>query len=90
VSISRQCSCYHEAGHAVAWVVNGYSLRLVVGHSAAVLSPDKQSVWDEPLGDPNNLPVYLTRLQKRARSGGRHGSGDKESALFRALQERLQ
>jgi hypothetical protein len=29
-----------------------------------------QSVWDEPLGDPSNLPVYLTRLQKRARSGG--------------------
>ena len=70
MSISRQCSCLHEAGHAVAWVANGYSLRLVVGHSAALLSPDKQSVWDEPLGDPNNLPVYLTRLHKRARSGG--------------------
>ena len=45
-------------------------LRLVVGHSAAVLGPDKQSAWDETLGDPDNLPVYLTRLQKRARSGG--------------------
>jgi hypothetical protein len=70
MSLSRQCSCHHEAGHAVAWIANGYSLRLVVGHSAAVLSPEKRSVWDEALGDPSNYPAYATQCIRRARSGG--------------------
>jgi hypothetical protein len=70
MSLSRQCSCHHEAGHAVAWIANGYSLRLVVGHSAAVLSPEKQSVWDEALGDPNNRPAYLTQCYRRLKAGG--------------------
>ncbi len=68
--VSRQCSCHHEAGHAVAWVANGYSLRLVVGHSAEGLSPEKRSVWDQALGDPSNYPAYATQGIRRARSGG--------------------
>jgi|GEM_PF-4383440 hypothetical protein len=70
MSVSRQCSCHHEAGHAVAWIANGYSLRLVVGHSAEGLSPEKQSVWEEALGDPSNYPAYATQCIRRARSGG--------------------
>jgi hypothetical protein len=69
MSLSRQCSCHHEAGHAVAWIANGYSLQLVVGHSAEELSPEKRSVWDKALGDPNG-PGYLTQCYRRLKSGG--------------------
>jgi hypothetical protein len=70
MSLSGQCSCHHEAGHAVAWVANGYSLRLVVGHSAEGLSPEKRSVWEEALRDPNNHSAYWTQCQRRLKSGG--------------------
>jgi len=70
MSVSRQCSCHHEAGHALAWIANGYSLRLVVGHSPEVLGPEKQSVWEEALGDPNDRSAYWTQCQRRLKSGG--------------------
>jgi hypothetical protein len=40
--ISRNCSCCHEAGHAVAWVVNGDRLLLVVGYRDAPMTPEQQ------------------------------------------------
>lgn len=46
MSVSRRCSCYHEAGHAVAWVVNGDELLLVIGCGDVTLTPDQQAIWE--------------------------------------------
>lgn len=46
MSISRDCSCYHEAGHAVGWVANGDRLLLVVGYKEALaqMTPEQQEI----------------------------------------------
>lgn len=44
--MSRECSCCHEAGHAVAWVANGDRLLLVVGYREAFaeMTPQQQEI----------------------------------------------
>lgn len=50
MSMSRECSCCHEAGHAAAWIANGDRLLLVVGYKEAFaqVAPEQ---WDICLGD---------------------------------------
>jgi hypothetical protein len=43
--ISRECSCYHEAGHAVAWVANGDGLVMVVGYRDAPMEAAQRELY---------------------------------------------
>jgi len=71
MSLSRQCSCYHEAGHAVAWVVNGDSLLLVVGHGDARLTSEQEALRNAVLvSHKDDHLAFVNRLLQRRRSAG--------------------
>ena len=45
--IQRRRYCYHEAGHAVAWLVNGDTIQLVVGDPDAPLTEDQERMREQ-------------------------------------------
>lgn len=70
MSLSPECSCCHEAGHAVAWVVNGDQLLLVIGRSDANLTPEQESVRDGSIVGAGGGTVDLVNQLFRARRSG--------------------
>jgi hypothetical protein len=70
MSLSPECSCCHEAGHAVAWVVNGDQLLLVVGRADANLTPEQESLRDESIIGAGGSTVDVINQLIRARHSG--------------------
>jgi hypothetical protein len=71
MSLSPKCSCCHEAGHAVAWVVNGDQLVLVVGRTDANLTPEQESLRNESIiGAGGSTVEVINQLFRARRSGG--------------------
>jgi len=69
MSLSPQCSCLHEAGHAVAWVVNGDHLLLVIGYAGANLTPKQADVWNGAIGTNRATRSTVTPAAIRAPGG---------------------
>jgi hypothetical protein len=67
MSISPECSCCHEAGHAVAWVANGDSLVLVVGYRDAPMTTDQQKIYYDSLGPIDSSSVQFQRITRLER-----------------------
>lgn len=65
--IQRRRNCYHEAGHAAAWVINGDALQLVVGDPDAPLTEEQKEIWDQV------LIAYASPGIISAGKGGEHG-----------------
>jgi hypothetical protein len=71
MSLSPECSCCHEAGHAVAWVLNGDQLVLVVGRADANLTPEQESLRGESIiGAGGSTVDVINQLFRARRSGG--------------------
>jgi hypothetical protein len=45
MSVSPRCSCYHEAGHSVAWVVNGDHLVIIKGYRNAPMGASQEKLY---------------------------------------------
>lgn len=71
MSLSPECSCCHEAGHAVAWVVSGDRLVLVVGRADANLTPEQESLWaGSTMGAGGSTVDVINQFFRARRSGG--------------------
>jgi len=70
MSLSPECSCCHEAGHAVAWVVNVDRLALVIGRADANLTPKQESVRHAHIVGAGGGTVDLVNQLFRARRSG--------------------
>lgn len=70
--MSPECSSCHEAGHAVAWTINRYSVLLVVGYEGALarMSPERIQLVERIMGSSPTDPAVLDNYTRMIRSGG--------------------
>jgi hypothetical protein len=75
----RRYYCCHEAGHAVAGVINGDKLVMVVGYADAAMNPEQKALYDTcGLTSKKAGATYSERGQPNCQCGGKVG-GDVQS-----------